>query len=138
VSDQHELFPSGLSSSQFERLTECANMAELIRWEDLKRRVDQHIELTRSEHQRNRVVNLRLALAIQVVIDSLFDSLPAIETGHAWWLRGAIYYFAACDDDEPDFRSPIGFEDDAEILNACLKFAGRRNLCLNVEEFDDA
>jgi uncharacterized membrane protein YkvA (DUF1232 family) len=138
VSDQQELFPTGLSSSQFERLSECADMADLIGWDDLKRRVEQHIELTRSEHQRNRVVNLRLALAIQGVINAIFESLPTIETQHAWWIRGAIYYFAACDDDEPDFRSPIGFEDDAEILNACLKFAGRRNLCLNVEDFDDA
>ena len=36
------------------------------------------------------------------------------------WLKGAMAYFAAADDDVPDFGSPIGFEDDCEVLNACL------------------
>ena len=54
-----------------------------------------------------------------------------------FWLRAAIYYFAH-DDDEPDFSSPIGFEDDAEVLNACLRLAGRDDLCLKPEDYDDA
>jgi hypothetical protein len=45
-------------------------------------------------------------------------------------------YFASCDDDEPDLSSPIGFEDDTEILNACLRFASLDDLCLKVEDYD--
>lgn len=47
-------------------------------------------------------------------------------------------YFATRNDNEPDFQSPLGFEDDAEILNACLKFIDRDDLCLNVEDYDNA
>ena len=34
--------------------------------------------------------------------------------------------------------SPIGFEDDNEVLNACLRLAGRDDLCLKPEDYDDA
>jgi hypothetical protein len=54
------------------------------------------------------------------------------------WLAGAILYFYGCDEDEADFTSPIGFEDDTEILNACLKLAGLEELRLNPEDFDHA
>ncbi len=53
------------------------------------------------------------------------------------WFAGAILHFASSDDDEPDFTSPIGFEDDAEVLNAFLRFAGYDDLCVNPEDYDD-
>lgn len=40
-------------------------------------------------------------------------------------------------DDEPDFTSPIGFEDDTEVLNACLRLAQLGALCLHPEDYDD-
>lgn len=52
------------------------------------------------------------------------------------WLAGAILYFAQSNDGEPDLTSPIGFEDDTEVLNACLRFAHLEALCLNPEDYD--
>ena len=37
------------------------------------------------------------------------------------WLGGAVLYFTTSHDVEPDFISPIGFEDDAEVVNACFE-----------------
>jgi uncharacterized membrane protein YkvA (DUF1232 family) len=83
------------------------------------------------------MINVRLAEAICHVIRRVvadWDNLPL--SSHSW-LRAAIYYFAHCSDDQPDFTSPIGFEDDAEVLNACLRLAGREDFCLNPEDYDD-
>ena len=136
--DQLEMFPTGLSRPQLERLTEFADEASGKSLEDLQSDIDEHLERTRIAHERSRIVNLRLATAIRDTVHNAlgqFDSLPA---NHRNWLAGACFYFAKCNDDEPDFDSPIGFEDDAEVLNACLRFAGLNNLCLNVEDYDDA
>lgn len=84
------------------------------------------------------MINVRLASAIVSVLELVVSDWDSMQGNARWWMRGAMHYFATSDDDEPDFQSPIGFEDDAEILNACLTFAGRNDLCLNVEDYDDA
>jgi uncharacterized membrane protein YkvA (DUF1232 family) len=53
------------------------------------------------------------------------------------WLAGAVHYFTSGSDCEPDFTSPIGFEDDVEVLNACLRLAGLSHLSLKPEEYDE-
>lgn len=96
-----------------------------------------HLERTRAAHAQNRLVNVRMAAGIVHVLETLLRDWDSLTDDHAFWLRGAMHYFSTSLDDEPDFQSPLGFEDDAEILNACLRFAGRSDLCLNAEDFDD-
>ena len=45
-------------------------------------------------------------------------------------LKAAMYYFALDEDDEPDFDSLQGFDDDIIVANVCLKFAGREDLTI--------
>jgi uncharacterized membrane protein YkvA (DUF1232 family) len=138
VGDQLEFHPSGLTRCQFDRLFEYAGRSEAMSSDDLLSAARQHLEQTRAAHARNRMINVRLASAIVNVLGGVVGTWDTINGKAGWWLRGAMYYFAISDDDEPDFQSPIGFEDDAEILNACLRFAGRDDLCLNVQDYDDA
>jgi uncharacterized membrane protein YkvA (DUF1232 family) len=84
------------------------------------------------------MVNVRLAEAICGVIRTVVADWDSLPTPSHSWLRAAIQYFGNCDDDQPDFTSPIGFEDDTEVLNACLHLAGRDDLCLKPEDYDDA
>jgi uncharacterized membrane protein YkvA (DUF1232 family) len=51
------------------------------------------------------------------------------------WLKGAMLYFVEVDDGDHDFDSPIGFNDDVDVLNACLSMAGLDDLYLNPENF---
>ena len=97
-----------------------------------------HLEATARAHQQNPMVNLRLATAICEVVDRIGLCWDDLSPDARAWLGAAILYFAQSDDDEPDLSSPIGFEDDTEVLNACLRFARRDDLCLNVEDYDDA
>lgn len=138
MSDQLDLYPAGLTRSQLAQLTALAEQASKKPLIDLQSDVRQHLERTKATHAQNRLVNLRLARAISEVVDQVvkrWDELPA---DARTWLSAALAYFAMCNDDEPDFDSPIGFEDDAEILNSCLRFAKLDELCLNVEDYDDA
>ena len=138
MDDQLELFPSGLSRSQLERLTVYSDDASGKSAHDLQTEVNQHLERTRTAHQRSRLVNLRLAMAIGDAIQRLLQQWATIPANNRNWLAGAFYYFVKCNDDEPDFDSPIGFEDDVEVLNACLRFAGLKDFCLKVEDYDNA
>ena len=138
MSEQRELMPAGLSRKQFAALTEHAERAAKMDLETLRRRVNSHLEETQRAHHRNRLVNVRLASAICDSISHAFDRWDELSGDARNWLGGAILYFADCNDDDPDFSSALGFEDDAELLNACLKHAGMTVQCLAVEDFDDA
>ena len=138
MGEQLEFHPSNLTRSQFDRLSECANEAEATLPQDLLSAARQHLDRTRAAHAANRLVNVRLAAAIVGVLEELFLTWSSLGSNQARWLRGAIHYYATSNDEEPDFQSPLGFEDDAEILNACLRFIGRKDLCLNSEDYDNA
>lgn len=138
MGDQLDLYPMGLTRSQFDRLSAYVERASSTPLSDLRAGVEQHLEQTKLAHERSRLVNLRLATAISVAIGQTCDRWEDLSTNARDWLAGAFLYFAKCNDDEPDFDSPIGFEDDTEVLNACLRFAKLDDLCLNVEDFDDA
>lgn len=138
MADQAGLMPTGVSRIQFASLVEYASQAEELNSAELLRRVRRHLDDSRAAHSRNRIVNLRLAIAIANVAETLLSDWGSIAIQHRNWLGGAIIYFADTSDSEHDFSSAIGFEDDAEVMNACLRFAGRSSLCIDIEDFDDA
>lgn len=138
MSEQPKLVPTGISRAQFAALTDYSYRASEFDVERLRRIVARHLEDARIAHSKNRLVNVRLATAICDVIHHVFDHWEELQLGPRGWLGGAILYFATCNDDEHDFTSSLGFEDDAEILNACLKHAGMADLCITIEDFDDA
>jgi len=138
MADEAGLMPTGVSRMQFAALVEHASLAETLDVTELLRRARRHLDDSRIAHSRNRIVNLRLATAIASVAETLLSEWESIAEQHRNWLGGAILYFADSRDSEHDFSSAIGFEDDAEVMNACLKFAGKSSLCIEIEDFDDA
>jgi uncharacterized membrane protein YkvA (DUF1232 family) len=137
MSRQVELFPSGLPRSQFSRLNEYVNRASTFTPVQLLEEANIHFQETYAAYQKNRMINLRLAKAIRDTIEKVVSDWNSLPAPSQSWLAGAILYFAKSNDDVPDFTSPLGFEDDVEILNACLKFAQLDKLCLNPEDYDD-
>ena len=139
MGEQRELHPTprGLSRDQVLRLTAMANSADGASMVDLLSRVDAHMDQARHAHARSRLVNIRFAEAIHNAFRTIVEEWERIPVEAHYWLRGAMRYFVSSDDDEDDFTSAIGFEDDAEVLNACLCLAGRYDLCLTPEDYDD-
>ena len=88
-------------------------------------------------HARYLHINVKLADAIVRAFQNFFNDWENVPPHARSWCRGMVQYFCVSDDDEHDYSSPSGFKDDAEIMNACLRLAGREDLCINPENFDD-
>ncbi len=84
----------------------------------------------------NAMINLKLVKVIQSTIQKLEKGWPNFDADQKRWLSAAINYFIDKEDDSPDLDSFIGFEDDAEVLNACLEFAGREDWEIKIEDYD--
>jgi len=134
----NDFFPTGLSREAHELLSLCVHKSENSALGGLLGRVDQHVNDTRDAASRNSMVNVALAVVIADVLHGLVDDWDHVPSHARPWLRGMMCYFYEHGDEEPDFTSPIGFEDDVEVLNACLRLANREELCINPEDYDDA
>jgi hypothetical protein len=132
-----ELFPKGLMNSEFEILMKCCKDADCLSIQDLKSQADLYFDRVKEAHEKNSIVNVKLAGAIVSSIYTVCENWEDISETAKPWCKGMIQYFAKPDDDENDLESPIGFDDDADVLNACLKFANRPDLCVDPEEYDD-
>lgn len=130
------LYPEGLDSYLVDALRNAVARSEGWELAPLLQKVHDHVEKARSLRAQNPMVHVRLAEAIAQVYGVVHDRWEQIPKGAHPWLKGAMFYFTEADDDDPDFSSPIGFEDDVEVLNACLHMAGLEELCLDPMDFD--
>ncbi|MEA5450201.1 hypothetical protein VB780_16595 [Leptolyngbya sp. CCNP1308] len=130
------VLPDGLDRTLTDALTLCAQQADPIDLTYLGDRVQAHLQRAHFAAQANPMVNVALAEAIATTYTHLLGHWPTLTDLAMPWLKGAMLYFVETDDDDPDFDSPIGFEDDVEVLNACLRMAGLEELCLSPEDFD--
>lgn len=78
MSDQFEFHPSGLTRSQFDRLSEYADRAETISPGQLLEEARQHLEQTQQAHAANRMINVRLASAIVDVIERVANAWDSL------------------------------------------------------------
>jgi uncharacterized membrane protein YkvA (DUF1232 family) len=129
--------PEGLSESVLEKLSQHSNLNGSINPQELLESVRDHLANIREAAKENPFVNIRLAEGIADrlhVAVAHWDRIPK----HAQaWMKAAMAYFADTFDEVPDMDSPIGLEDDCEVLNACLRLANREDLCLDPADFDD-
>ena len=82
------------------------------------------------------LINARLAAAIHDKIEKVADEVSSTSENLTIF-KAAILYFIIEDDDENDFDSPIGFEDDATVINTFLEHIGRDDLLINIGDFDE-
>lgn len=123
--------PEGLDASLSDALMRCAQRAEAIDLAYLGNRVQAHLQRARFAAQGSAMVNLAQAEGLAATYDRLirqWATLPAVSQP---WLKGAMLYFVETDDDDPDFESPAGLEDDVAVLNACLHLADLAAWCMD-------
>lgn len=129
--------PLGLSRSQLVQLRRLADEVLECSILELQQRSREHVEQAGLAQARNSYVNASFAKAIADLVDAIVRDWDTWHPDAQYWLRGAIQYFVFSDDGEPDFASVIGFEDDAEVLNACLRLVNRHDWQLKPEDFDN-
>ncbi|MDZ7697743.1 MAG: DEAD/DEAH box helicase [Deltaproteobacteria bacterium] len=126
--------PEGLSKKQIDSLIEYSKETSQKTLEQIINQADGHLEKIREVCLENTFINVDLAETIYAVFQEIardWDRIPGFARP---WCAGMMRYFATVEDEENDFSSPIGFEDDVEVVNACLRLAGRENLCIVPEE----
>jgi hypothetical protein len=128
--------PDGLTKRQLRHLEDCTIRASASSIDQLRKVAADHLAATVEVHTRNTLVNVRLARAICERVESVAERWEDLTPSAKFWLGGAIHYFVMGQDEESDHTSPIGFEDDAEVLNACLRSAKLPELCLNIQDYD--
>jgi hypothetical protein len=128
--------PDGLTKRQLRHLADCTARASGNSVQQLRASALDHLAGTVDAHRQNPLVNVRLATAICERIETFAAKWEELTPAARFWLGGAICYFVMSQDDESDHMSPIGFEDDAEVLNACLRLAELPELCLNIQDYD--
>jgi hypothetical protein len=130
-------FPEGLSPALIAAVSTAAQQASSIDLGYLYNRIQAHLRRAKIVSQSNPMVHVALAEAIVATYDTLMTRWSSLPASARPWIKGAMLYFVEVDDDDHDFDSPIGFDDDVEVLNACLCLAGLEELCLKLENFVD-
>ncbi|MFJ7364037.1 hypothetical protein ACIQWQ_07885 [Peribacillus frigoritolerans] len=98
----------------------------------LRQNVENHINKIMEETSHNEFINVKLAKKIKDICLILIDGYDKGTTDEQKYINAAVNYFIATDDEEKDLFSPLGFDDDVEILNECLKLIGKLNLTIDM------
>lgn len=134
--------PIGLSGSQLATLQQQADELAEVSSSRVAVDVCEHLERVRAAAAESGLVHVRLAESLGAAILKVLTLLDE-DTAGRWlpcsnWLKAAAMYFARTCDSDHDLQSPTGFDDDAEIWNACVTMAGLDAYVVDPEEFDDA
>lgn len=90
----------------------------------LRTRVDGHLRAVREHVEAGGAGNLGLAEGIAAALSRLIDGSGTLDARGRSWLRGAVEYFVAIEDSQPDLASESGLDDDAGVVNAVMRALG--------------
>jgi uncharacterized membrane protein YkvA (DUF1232 family) len=101
--------------------------------QELRARVDEHLRETAKAAGKNEFVDTTLAYTIAQRLRIVLEDWPSLTQDERAAVHAAIEYFALSEDAEDDLESVLGFEDDAQVVNACLRFLDRSHLEISTE-----
>ena len=87
----------------------------------LREQLTQHLASVRATAEDNEFVDVARAETLHSRLDEALDGWDALDQDQRGSLAEAIAYLVRIDDDEDDLRSPIGFDDDDEVVEAALR-----------------
>ncbi len=94
----------------------------------LREQVQSHLDAARAAAAQDAFVDLATAQSIAGVLFELLNDLHKMSAHDRSQVQQACAHFCETDDEEPDFASVVGFDDDLEALNRCLDRIGRPEL----------
>jgi hypothetical protein len=94
----------------------------------LREKVEAHGRAAREAASAGKPVDLARAEQLCRACLTLIDDLPKLRETNRRLVQGAALYFAASDDEEDDFDSIVGLEDDVIVVNYVLSQLGRSDL----------
>lgn len=112
-----------LSPNYYETLQQILPKSRKYEASHLFEACSQHANYALEKYKENPLIDFETAEKLATAFKGIEDKWDTLSTDAKDYLKGAMYYFAISEDDEPDFSSFTGFDDDVEVINACLKFA---------------
>ncbi|MBM7572940.1 hypothetical protein [Aquibacillus albus] len=98
----------------------------------LKQNVEKHYNKVQEATKQNEFININLAKKIKDVCLILIEKFDTVSTEEKRYINATVNYFITSEDEEEDLFSPLGFDDDVEILNECLKLIGKESLIIDI------
>jgi uncharacterized membrane protein YkvA (DUF1232 family) len=120
--------PSKLFSAMKRCIKKCGSLPEHY----LFSACEKHLRDALEESQSNSLVDIDAVQKLTEAFLEIKDGFVNLPENVQIALKAAMYYFALDEDDEPDFSSVNGFDDDVKVSNVCLTFAGREDLKIDL------
>ena len=79
-----------------------------------------HLEHVHAAARDNEFVDAAEAIRLHTLLAEELETWEHLDDDQRDVLADAVHYLVRTDDEEDDLRSPIGFEDDAEVVEAAL------------------
>jgi uncharacterized membrane protein YkvA (DUF1232 family) len=98
----------------------------------LKESLEKYMDKIKEETAYNEFINVSLATKIKDVCMILINDYEKVDNEKKKYIVATINYFVTTDDEEEDLFSPLGFDDDTEILNECLSLVNKKELIIEL------
>jgi len=90
----------------------------------LSTKVSEHLSAAKESLESNEFIDINAAESLAKVSHYLIEKLSGLSNEHRQLAVAAIYYFIESDDEEHDFDSILGFDDDISVMNKVLDYIG--------------
>ena len=95
-------------------------MTEFGEAETLREDLRSHLTRVRAAAEHNEFVDAARAEQLHAELESALGRFDELDPGQRRVLKDAVAYLVRIDDEEDDLRSPVGFDDDAEVVEAAM------------------
>jgi hypothetical protein len=96
---------------------------------ELREVVNGHLDRARKAAAAGKPVDVRRAEQLHHACMALLE-IPDLRDADYRMIQGACLYFADDEDDDGDFSSVMGLEDDVQVLNYVVASVGRPDLAI--------
>jgi len=104
---------------------------------ELRRDIRAYVEKLETISKKTEFLDLVLARRVATQCESLLDGLgPDSSKEHRQLIQAAVQYFIENEDEENDIESPIGFDDDLEVVELIAREIDRADI-LDIETPED-
>ncbi|MCH2207879.1 MAG: hypothetical protein MK132_18655 [Lentisphaerales bacterium] len=122
-----------LSPKYFETLQQILPESKKYQATHLFEACSLHANYALEKFKENLIIDFETAEKLATAFKGIEENWQQLSEEAKDYLKASMYYFAICEDDQPDFSSSTGFDDDIEVINACLTFAGLEELTIDLK-----
>jgi uncharacterized membrane protein YkvA (DUF1232 family) len=122
-----------MSEKNFETFSQIIHTSSTYEAKYLFEASSHHADHSLEQFKQNPIIDFETAEKLAALFITLEKNWDSYNEKAQEYFKAAMYYFAISEDDEPDFTSFTGFDDDVAIINACLKYAELDDMIIDLK-----